>query len=64
MEFEEFQTWLSDILQIEHEYQTLNGKSYLYARFDNQNRVINVRLRTGYQGQLRYVQIRRVFERY
>jgi hypothetical protein len=62
--FEEFRTWLPDNLQIEREIQTLKGRSYFYARYDRQNRLMALRLRTGYQGQLRDDQIQRIFERY
>ena len=64
MKFEEFEAWLSNRLKTEREFQTLKARSHFYARYDSHNRAITVRLRTGYQGQLREDHIRRVFERY
>ena len=64
MEFDAFQTWLSDNPIGERMFQTLKGRSHFYARYDSHTQGIALRLSTGYQGQLQYNQIRRVFERY
>jgi hypothetical protein len=64
MEFEAFQTWLSNNLIGERDFQTLGGRSHFNACYDSQGQTIVVRRRTGKEGQLPTNQIRRVFERY
>lgn len=66
MNFEEFQAWLLNKLNLNKElrFQTLGGQSYFHVCYDSQSRVMNIRRSTGKQGQLRDDKIRRVFERY
>lgn len=62
--FEEFRQWILQNLQDEQEFQTLGRKSHFYARYDQQNAHINLRLRTGSRSQLRENQIQIIFERW
>lgn len=66
MNYQEFQSWLSDRFNpsIEVRFQTLGGQSYFYVRYDSQSRIMRIRRSTGKTGSLRDDQIRKVLERY
>ena len=64
MPFEDFRQWLVQNLQAEQQFETLGRPSYFYAQYDQQNALINLRLRTNSQGQLRENQIQIIFERW
>jgi hypothetical protein len=64
MRFMEFRAWLSEYLGEERKFQTLKGRSFFYARYDCQQQVLVLRLRTEYRGQLRDNQIQKIFDRY
>jgi hypothetical protein len=62
--FEELIQWCLQNLQKERQFQTLGKWSHFYARYEQENEVIILRLSTGSQYRLRKDQVRRIFDRW